>query len=60
MYKKLLSPELQKRVAGYLDERERALARGWFMPRYVQAGEDARLLDLAGEVARELEKTGST
>jgi hypothetical protein len=39
-------------------ERSQALGRLWFGARYMQTEEDAKLLDLAGEVARELGKRG--
>jgi len=54
MHRNLLSAPLQER-ARYLDERDRTFTLGFFIPRYMQAVEDAKLLDLAGEVARELE-----
>jgi len=50
-----LSPDLQQRAERYLRERETACSRVAFRARYLQAAEDARLLDLAGEVAREIE-----
>jgi hypothetical protein len=46
---------LKARAERYLGERRRTFALGFFVPRYRQATEDAKLLDLAGEVARELE-----
>ena len=55
LHNKRLSGDLQKRAERYLGpgtgERERTFARGFFMPRYMQAEEDAKLLELAGEVA---------
>ena len=61
MEKKMLSADLQKRAESYLahrnGERDRIFEKGWFMPRYAQADEDAKLLDLAGEVAREIQKS---
>jgi len=60
LHNKRISGDLQKRAERYLapgsGERERTFKRGFFAPRYMQAEEDARLLDLAGEVARELQK----
>jgi hypothetical protein len=53
---KKLSDDLQKRANRYLDERSEAFIKGWFGVRYMQAEEDAKLLGLAGEVARELQK----
>jgi hypothetical protein len=55
-FKKQLSPELQKRVGAYVAERNGDVMGGTSMTRYMQADEDARLLDLAGEVAREVER----
>jgi len=53
---KKLSADLQKRANAYLDGRSEAFIKGWFGVRYIQSEEDAKLLDLAGEVARELGK----
>jgi hypothetical protein len=33
-----------------------AFQRGWFSARMISSVEDAKLLDLAGEVARDLER----
>jgi len=52
---KKLSPELLQRASRYLDQRSAGFMR-WFCSRYMQAEEDAKLLDLAGEVAREIGK----
>ena len=52
---KKLSPELLQRGSRYLDQRSAGFMR-WFCSRYMQAEEDAKLLDLAGEVAREIGK----
>jgi hypothetical protein len=52
---KKLSGDLQKRANRYLDERGEAFIKGWFGVRYIQAEEDAKLLDLAGKVAKELQ-----
>ena len=52
---KKLSDDLQKRANRYLDQRSEAFIKGWFGVRYIQAEEDAKLLDLAGDVARELQ-----
>jgi hypothetical protein len=51
----LLSPDLQQRAARYLRERELAYSRVAIRVRDLSAMEDAKLLDFAGEVARELE-----
>jgi hypothetical protein len=70
IHKKLLSAELEQRAKRYLypqekpgrmtqqirGERDNTFNRGWFSATYMLAVEDAKLLDLAGEVARELEK----
>jgi hypothetical protein len=54
LYKQQIIGELQQRAERYLTpvngEREIAFNRGWFGSRYRQAEEDAKLLDLAGEV----------
>ena len=54
---KKLSPELQQRAEKALEARSNAFIKDWFtlhdMP---GAGEDAKLLRLAGEVAREVER----
>jgi hypothetical protein len=55
LHRNLLSADLKARAERYLGERRRTFALGFFVPRYRQATEDAKLLDLAGEVARELE-----
>jgi len=60
---KKLSPDLAQRASQYLHptrdaglgERVIAVQRGWFSARMMPSLEDAKLLDLAGEVARELE-----
>jgi hypothetical protein len=51
---KKLSADLAARASRYLDERAEALVGGRFSYRSMQATEDAKLLELAGEVAREL------
>ncbi|MBM4142460.1 MAG: hypothetical protein FJ225_02535 [Lentisphaerae bacterium] len=60
LHKGLLSGELKARAEAYLapvtGERDRSLSKGLFMPRYMQDLEDAKLLDLAGEVAVNSEK----
>lgn len=53
---KKLSPELHERADKALDARSRAFLMDWFAIRDMPAAEDAKLLDLAGEVARELVK----
>jgi hypothetical protein len=53
--KDLLSPGLQQRIDRYAMEREAAINRAAFRVRYMPSVEDEKLLDLAGEVARELE-----
>jgi len=53
---KKLSDDLQKRAKSVLDARSRAFRRGWFGSRYIQSEYDEKLLDLAGEVAKELGK----
>jgi hypothetical protein len=50
----LLSSDLQQRAERYLSERDFFYPRLAFRVRYLQAAEDARLLDLAGEVAQAL------
>jgi hypothetical protein len=55
IHRNLLSPPLKERAERDLGERHQTFAQGFFMPRYMQAAEDAKLLDLAGEVARELD-----
>ena len=65
MAEKKLSADLAQRADRYLHvrgerwddfpgERDTAFDRGWFGARYMQSEEDAKLLDLAGEVAKEL------
>ena len=51
---KKLSPELQQRAEQALDARSNAFIMDWFCIRDMPAAEDAKLLDLAGEVAKEL------
>jgi hypothetical protein len=51
-----LSADLQKRAKSVLDARGQAFGRGWFGIRFMQAEYDAKLLDLAGEVAGELQR----
>jgi hypothetical protein len=53
---KKLSADLQQRANRYLDERGAGFVKSWFGVRYMQSEEDAKLLDLAGEVAKELGK----
>jgi hypothetical protein len=52
---KKLSPALQQKVDHALDARSQAFIRDWFEIREMPAAEDAKLLALAGEVAREME-----
>jgi len=62
--KKQLSGGLLQRADRYLHLRDRrgecerdvAFGQGWFGARYMQAEEDAKLLDLTGEVAQELQR----
>ena len=70
IHQKQLSPELEQRARRYLylqekpgvmpkqirGERDNAFNRGWFSAYYMLSVEDAKLLDLAGEVAKELEQ----
>jgi len=51
---KKLSVDLQQRANRYLDERGAGFVKSWFGVRYMQSEEDVKLLDLAGEVARDL------
>lgn len=53
---KKLSPALQEKADKALDARSHAFIMDWFAIRDMPAAEDAKLLDLAGEVARELGK----
>jgi hypothetical protein len=53
---KKLSPKLQQRAEQALDARSNAFIMDWFTIRDMPAAEDGKLLDLAGEVARELGK----
>ena len=53
---KKLSADLHKRADGYLNTRGKGFVGSWCGVRYMQSEEDAKLLDLAGEVARELKK----
>ncbi|MBM4142121.1 MAG: hypothetical protein FJ225_00790 [Lentisphaerae bacterium] len=57
LHRNLLSAGLKARAESCLGERYHSFALGFFMPRYMQAAEDAKLLDLAGDVAREVGKT---
>jgi len=52
--RELLSPDLRQRAERYLSERDFHYPRLDFHVRYMQADTDAKLLDMAGEVAREL------
>lgn len=52
---KKLGAELQERAKRSLDDRAKLFAEGAFALRHMPAAEDAKLLALAGEVARELE-----
>lgn len=52
---KKLSPALQERAEKALEARSHAFIMNWFTIRDMPAAEDAKLLALAGEVARELE-----
>jgi hypothetical protein len=52
---KKLSPALQEKADKAMDARSHAFIMDWFAIRDMPAAEDAKLLDLAGEVARELE-----
>jgi hypothetical protein len=51
---KKISGDLETRANKYLDERGEAFCKGWFGVRYVQAEQDEKLLNLAGEVARSI------
>jgi hypothetical protein len=54
---KKLSPELQQKAEQALEARSQAFIMNWFTIRDMPgAEEDAKLLNLAGEVAREVEK----
>jgi hypothetical protein len=53
---KKLSAELQRRAEQALEARSRAFIMDWFCIRDMPAEEDGRLLDLAGEVAKEAQK----
>ena len=53
---KKLTPELQQKAEKALEARSQAFIKDWFAIRDMPAAEDAKLLDLAGEVARELER----
>ena len=54
---KKLTPELQQKAEKALEARSQAFIMDWFTIRDMPgAEEDAKLLDLAGEVARELER----
>jgi len=52
---KKLRAALQQRAETYLDQRSHAFIMNWFGIRDMPAEEDGKLLELAGEVARELE-----
>jgi hypothetical protein len=52
---KKLGADLAARAGRYLDDRTESLVGGRFSHRHMQTTEDAKLLDLAGEVAREQE-----
>jgi len=52
---KKLDAALQQRLERYLRQRDRTI-QGDFVPRFMQIEEDKRLLDLAGETARELQR----
>jgi hypothetical protein len=52
---KKLGADLAQKAGRYLDDRTESLIAGRFSYRHMQSTEDAKLLDLAGEVARELE-----
>jgi hypothetical protein len=52
--RELLSSDLQQRTERYLRDRDLHYPRLAFRVRYMQAAEDAKLLDLASEVAREM------
>jgi len=51
---KRLGGDLQQRAERLLEDRRKALERGLFVGRCMPAEGDAKLLDLAGEVAKEL------
>ena len=53
---KTLSADLHKRADAYLNARGKGFVGSWCGVRYMQGEEDAKLLGLAGEVARELQK----
>jgi hypothetical protein len=53
---KKLSPALQQRAKSYLGQRSHAFLMHWFTIRDMSSvEEDAKLLDLAGEVAQEIQ-----
>ncbi len=54
--RELLSADLQQRAERFISERDLHYPRLDFHVRYMQADTDAKLLDMAGEVARELEQ----
>jgi hypothetical protein len=51
---KKIGADLLARAMRYREERTQAFVKGFFPAAFMQAGEDAKLLDLAGEVARAL------
>jgi hypothetical protein len=51
---KKLSADLLRQAKDYLDVRGAAFVNSWCGLRYMQSEEDAKLLDLADEVEREL------
>jgi hypothetical protein len=53
---KKISPELQQKAEKALEARSQAFIMNWFTLRDMPAAEDAKLLGLAGEVAREVGK----
>jgi hypothetical protein len=53
---KKLSAELQQRAERALEARSHAFIMDWFSIRDMPAEEDGKLLDLAGEVAKELQQ----
>jgi hypothetical protein len=53
---KKLSEDLQKRANAYLDYRGKAFVERWYVLRNMPGEDDGKLLELAGEVAKELQR----
>jgi hypothetical protein len=53
-----LNAGLRKRAESYLETRSHAFIMNWFGVRDMPAEEDGKLLELAGEVAREIQENG--